>query len=343
MSFLIFPIESSLYVKKGMQKIIDNRKYHDWYPTLFFGKETNPLEIRNNPNDVFIQIEDNRYYPKNNKKFKRNVDPNKHRIYIQTFQWTEREKFMKKLEDFAKFCKSKKITIFGMIYAFIGDEMDNICVKNDSIKIVIKKGQVIESQINIIPRQIYGWEGKTNKDESLYSLYHKQIEGDSRSLGERFRQKLRKSGIVTPFDYSSDSFDDNDSSSLESSITTSPFTTDDDTPPPPPKPSHQNSKKSHQNSKGSSQNSMSSHQNSNKKSLTIEDALKYIQNHSQSQKKNSQQRNQIYNFDDSSDEEEQKSKKSSQKNSQKTVTYEITESQKKKFDSDDDAFLNLLK
>ena len=337
MSFLIFPIESSLYVKKGMQKIIDNRKYHDWYPTLFFGKETNPLEIRNNPNDVFIQIEDNRYYPKNNKKFKRNVDPNKHRIYIQTFQWTEREKFMKKLEDFAKFCKSKKITIFGMIYAFIGDEMDNICVKNDSIKIVIKKGQVIESQINIIPRQIYGWEGKTNKDESLYALYHRQIEGDSRSLGERFRQKLRKSGIVTPFDYSSDSFDDNDSSSsLESSITTSPFTTDDDTPPPPPNSSHQNSKKSHQNSKGSSQNS-------NKNSLTIDDALKYIQKHSQSQKKNSQQRNQIYNFDESSSEEEQNSKKSSKKNSQKTVTYEITESPKKKFDSDDDAFLNLLK
>ena len=187
MSFLIFPIESSLYVKKGMQKIIDNRKYHDWYPTLFFRKETNPLEIRNNPNDVFIQIEDNRYYPKNNKKFKRNVDPNKHRIYIQTFQWTEREKFMKKLEDFAKFCKSKKITIFGMIYAFIGDEMDNICVKNDSIKIVIKKGQVIESQINIIPRQIYGWEGKTNKDESLYALYHRQLQGDSMSMGERFR------------------------------------------------------------------------------------------------------------------------------------------------------------
>ena len=274
MSFLIFPIESSLYVKKGMQKIIDNRKYHDWYPTLFFGKETNPLEIRNNPNDVFIQIEDNRYYPKNNKKFKRNVDPNKHRIYIQTFRWTEREKFMKKLEDFAKFCKSKKITIFGMIYAFIGDEMDNICVKNDSIKIVIKKGQVIESQINIIPRQIYGWEGKTNKDESLYALYHKQTKGERILTGERFRRNLQ---IVTPFDYSSDSLDDNDSSSSMDETTT---TTDDFSPPPPPNYTHQNSKKSHQNSKGAHQNSKTS-----SPKLTIGDALKYIQEHSQSKKK----------------------------------------------------------
>lgn len=325
MSFLIFPIESSLYVKKGMQKIIDNRKYHDWYPTLFFGKETNPLEIRNNPNDVFIQIEDNRYYPKNNKKFKKINDPNKHRIYIQTFRWTDREKFMKAVNDFAKFCKSKKITIFGMIYAFIGEEMDNICVKNDSIKIVIKKGEVIESQITIIPRQIYGWEGKTNKDESLYALYHKQTKGERGLTGERFRRNLEKNQEkVTPFDYSSDSFDNNDSSS-------SMETTTDDSQPPPPPPTktHQNSKKSHQNSKKPAQR------------LTIGDALKYLQDHSQSQKKKSPPINQRNLFDYSSDDEEEQRNKSSPKN---TIGYEVTESQKKKFNSDDDdAFLNLLK
>ncbi|KAK8893303.1 hypothetical protein M9Y10_021720 [Tritrichomonas musculus] len=181
---------------------------------------------------------------------------------------------MKKLNDFAKFCKSKKITILGMIYAFIGDEMDNICVKKDSIKIVIKKGQVIESQITIIPRQIYGWEGKTNKDESLYALYHKQTKGERILTGERFRRNLQ---IVTPFDYSSDSLDDNDSSSSMDETTT---TTDDFSPPPPPNYTHQNSKKSHQNSKGAHQNSKTS-----SPKLTIGDALKYIQEHSQSKKK----------------------------------------------------------
>lgn len=78
--------------------------------------------------------------------------------------------------------------------------------------------------------------------------------------------------------------------------------------------------------------------------MTIGDALKYLQDHSQSQKKKSQTINQINLFDFSSDDEEVQRKKSSKKNSQKTVDYEITESQKKKFNSDDDdAFLNLLK
>lgn len=63
--------------------------------------------------------------------------------------------------------KSKKKTVFCMIYAFIGDERNNIYSKNDKIKIILKKGNAIESLI-------YGWEGKTNADESLQSLSHRQ-------------------------------------------------------------------------------------------------------------------------------------------------------------------------
>lgn len=76
---------------------------------------------------------------------------------------------MNRLKKFADFCYLRKITIFGMIYAYEGyiDNYSIMKIKTGTSKIVLKKGNSIDAPINIVPRQINGWLGKSKMGKNI--------------------------------------------------------------------------------------------------------------------------------------------------------------------------------
>lgn len=349
MSDLIFPIESSLYVKRGVNTIIDGSGNHNWYPTLFLGRESNPNERKKNPNDVFIIIEENRVPRKTqNPRPRNNNNEDKYRIYLDTFEWYKKNDFMSRLKKFAEFCYLRKITIFGMIYAYEGykDNMSNMKIKTGTIKIILKKGNAIDSPIDIVPRQINGWLGKSKVSKNILDIGEHGVPRDnfdssSDSSGggdlpvptESRPQKKSSSSSSSTFSSSSSSQSQKKKSSSSSSSTfssSSPSQIQFSQVPP------QNiSSSSSQSQKKSNRDSQADDEEK------IRNALDYIKKHSKVNKKRSQNVSQDIDFTDSSDDEGTKKKKKNKTGSQ--IDYETPKSPKKRYDSDDDPFLDLLK
>lgn len=328
MSDLIFPIESSLYVKRGVNTIIEGSGNHNWYPTLFLGRESNPNEIKKNPNDVFIIIEENRVPRKTqNPRPRNNNNEDKFRIYLDTFEWYKKNDFMSRLKKFAEFCYLRKITIFGMIYAYEGykDNMSNMKIKTGTIKIILKKGNAIDSPIDIVPRQINGWLGKSKVSKNILDI------GEHGVPRGNFDSSSDSSGggdLPVPTESRPQKKSSSSSSSTFSSSTSSQIQFSQVPPQNISSSSSQSQKKSNRES-----------QADNKEK--IRNAIDYIKKHSNVNKKRSQNVSQDIDFTDSSDDEGTKKKMKNKTGSQ--IDYETPKSPKKRYDSDDDPFLELLK
>lgn len=180
MTDLIFPIESTLYIKKGIDKIIKHEDRNKWFPTIFLDGEKDE-----NPNDIFIiqQASITRKSRNPGKKSKqKNNDEDKYRIFVETFEWYDKKEFLDRLKIFADACKKKHITIFGMIYVHIGYYDDKLrCNKTaETQKIVIKKGKIVPSKIRITARQCQNVMHKDNREYKIEDLYEPPPNGTSK-------------------------------------------------------------------------------------------------------------------------------------------------------------------
>lgn len=336
MSDLIFPIESSLYVKRGVNTIIEGSGNHNWYPTLFLGRESNPNEIKKNPNDVFIIIEENRVPRKTqNPRPRNNNNEDKFRIYLDTFEWYKKNDFMSRLKKFAEFCYLRKITIFGMIYAYEGykDNMSNMKIKTGTIKIILKKGNAIDSPIDIVPRQINGWLGKSKVSKNILDI------GEHGVPRGNFDSSSDSSGggdLPVPTESRPQKKSSSSSSSTFSSSTSSQIQFSQV----PPQNISSSSSQSQKKSNRESQYQYQTDDEADNKEK-IRNAIDYIKKHSNVNKKRSQNVSQDIDFTDSSDDEGTKKKMKNKTGSQ--IDYETPKSPKKRYDSDDDPFLELLK
>ena len=179
MTDLIFPIESTLYIKKGIDKIIKHEDRKLWFPTIFLDGEKDE-----NPNDIFIiqQAAITRKSRNPGRKTKqKNNDENKYRIFVETFEWYDKKEFLDRLKIFAEACKKKHITIFGMIYVHIGYYDKKLrCNKTaETQKIVIKKGKIVPSRIRITARQCQNVMHKDNREYKIEDLYEPPPNGTS--------------------------------------------------------------------------------------------------------------------------------------------------------------------
>ena len=144
------PLESSLYVRRGVEKIKDAAERATWCLELIFESD-----LGKNPNDVFIITESERLSQNiapERRAQNRRQGPQRYpkiRIFVDTYEWKIADLFIDCCNNFAEFCKKKKITVFGMIYGLFGEKDHNtgLFQQRQGVKIQIKKG---EAQINVI-------------------------------------------------------------------------------------------------------------------------------------------------------------------------------------------------
>ncbi len=211
------PLESSLYVRvpRGKEDIIKRQEQIQgakeraaWCPELILEEDAGE-----NPNDVFIIPESERH--PQNRAPERRAQPRRgpkklytrYRIFVDTYEWKIADLFLDCCNNFAEFCKKKKITVFGMIYGLFGDKDHNTGLfhQRQGVKIQIKKGEAQINNIEIRCRQV---QRVKNKDLTEYDIENWNIQNQRQ---RQRQQPERRLDDIPDFHSSDDNIgDDND-------------------------------------------------------------------------------------------------------------------------------------
>ena len=223
------PLESSLYVRRGVNKIRDADDRATWCPELILEED-----LGKNPNDVFIIPESERN-PQNRaperRAQNRRQGPQRYpkiRIFVDTYEWKIADLFLDCCNNFAEFCKKKKITVFGMIYGLFGDKDHNTGLfhQRQGVKIQIKKGEAQINNIEIRCRQV---QRVKNKDLTEYDIENWNVQNQNQRRRQQQQQQQRRLDDIPDFNSSDDNIgDDNDPYNFDNLDDSNPESDSDD-------------------------------------------------------------------------------------------------------------------